>query len=87
MDEAYTTLMNTIAEGAISPDEAVEKYIEGIEKNQLYVFDTEYYLEALEMKGKDPKQYENMIVEGITNRGKSFRDHFHKHGINIEDYM
>ena len=87
LDKVYTTLMDVIAEGAISPDDAVEKYIQGIEKNQLYVFDADYYLEILEMKGKDPKQYENMIVEGITNRGKAFREHFHKHGINIEDYM
>ena len=87
LDEAYSTLMDVIAEGAISPDDAVEKYIEGIQKNQLYIFDNPYYLEALEMKGKDPKQYENMIVEGITNRGKTFRDHFLKYGINIADYM
>lgn len=87
LDEAYSTLMDVIAEGAISPDDAVEMYIEGIQKNQLYIFDNPYYLEALEMKGKDPKQYENMIVEGITNRGKAFRDHFNQHGINIEDYM
>jgi len=87
LDDAYSTLMDVIAEGAISPDDAVERYIEGIQKNQLYIFDNPYYLEALEMKGKDPKQYENMIVEGITNRGKAFRDHFLKYGINIADYM
>ncbi|MFX1325397.1 MAG: SDR family NAD(P)-dependent oxidoreductase, partial [Promethearchaeota archaeon] len=87
LDKAYSTLMDSIAEGAISSDEAVEKYIEGIEKDQLYVFDNIFYYEALAMKGKDPKQYENMLVEGMTNRGKVFRNHFHKHGINIEDYM
>ncbi|MHA1988841.1 MAG: SDR family NAD(P)-dependent oxidoreductase [Promethearchaeota archaeon] len=87
LDEAYGTLMDVIAEGAISPDDAVEKYLEGIEKNQLYVFDTDYYYDILAMKGNDPQQYENMIVEGLTNRGKTFREHFHKHGINIEDYM
>ncbi|MBA7640662.1 3-phenylpropionate-dihydrodiol/cinnamic acid-dihydrodiol dehydrogenase [subsurface metagenome] len=87
LDETYTTLMDVIAEGAISPDDAVEKYLEGIEKNQLYVFDADYYLELLEMKGKDPKQYENILVEGLMNRGNAFREHFHKHGINIEDYM
>ena len=87
LDETYTTLMDVIAEGAISPDDAVEKYLKGIEKNQLYVFDADYYLELLEMKGKDPKQYENILVEGLMNRGNAFREHFHKHGINIEDYM
>ena len=87
LDEVYNSLMDAIAEGAISSDEAVEKYLEGIEKDQLYVFDTDYYYELLAMKGNDPKQYENGLVEGITNRGKAFRDHFHKHGINIEDYM
>ena len=87
LDEVYGTLMDVIAEGAISPDDAVEKYLEGIEKDQLYVFDSDYYYDLLAMKGNDPKQYENMLVEGITNRGKTFRDHFHNHGINIEDYM
>jgi len=87
LDEVYGTLMDVIAEGAISPDDAVEKYLEGIEKDQLYIFDSDYYYDLLAMKGNDPKQYENMLVEGITNRGKTFRDHFHNHGINIEDYM
>jgi short-subunit dehydrogenase len=87
LDEAYKTVMDTIAEGAISSDEAVEKYIEGIEKDQLYIFDTDYYYEILALKGNDPNQYENFLVEGLMNRGKAFRDHFHKLGINIEEYM
>ena len=87
LDNAYKTLMDVVAEGAISPDDAVEKYLEGIEKNQLYVFDSDYYYDLLAMKGTDPQQYENILVEGITNRGKIFREHFHEHGINIEDYM
>ncbi|MHA2035761.1 MAG: SDR family NAD(P)-dependent oxidoreductase [Promethearchaeota archaeon] len=87
LDKAYITVMDTIAESAISADDAVEKYLEGIEKDQLYVFDTDFYYEILTMKGKDPKGYENFLVEGLMNRGKTFRDHFHKLGINIEDYM
>jgi len=87
LDEVYRSVMDVIAEGAISPDEAVEKYLEGIEKNQLYVFDSDYYYDLLAMKGTNPQQYENFLVEGLMNRGKVFRDHFHKHGINIEDYM
>jgi len=87
LDKAYKTVMDTIAEGAISADDAVEKYLEGIEKDQLYVFDTDFYYEILAMKGNDPKQYENFLVEGLMNRGKAFRDHFHKLGISIEDYM
>jgi 3-oxoacyl-[acyl-carrier protein] reductase len=87
LDLAYGSLMDVIANGAISPDDAVAKYLEGIAKNQLYVFDNPWYYELLAMKGTDPQQYEKMLVEGIANRGKAFRDHFHKHGINIEDYM
>ena len=87
LDKAYTTVMDVIAEGAISPDDAVEIYIEGIQKKQLYIFDNPYYLEALALKGKDPKQYENHIIEGFTNRRKAFREHFHQFGINIEDYI
>lgn len=87
LDEVYSSVMDVIAEGALSPDDAVEKYLEGIEKNQLYVFDSDYYYDLLTMKGTDPQGYENILVEGIANRGKTFREHFHKHGINIEDYM
>ncbi|MFX1346334.1 MAG: SDR family NAD(P)-dependent oxidoreductase [Promethearchaeota archaeon] len=87
LDKVYSSLMDVIAEGAISPDDAVKKYLEGIERNQLYIFDTDLYFGLLAMKGTDPQQYENFLVEGLANRGKKFRDHFHKHGINIEDYM
>lgn len=87
LDEVYSSVMDVIAEGALSPEDAVEKYLEGIEKNQLYVFDSDYYYDLLTMKGTDPQGYENILVEGIVNRGKTFREHFHKHGINIEDYM
>ena len=87
LDEVYSSVMDVIAEGALSHDDAVEKYLEGIEKNQLYVFDSDYYYDLLTMKGTDPQGYENILVEGIANRGKTFREHFHKHGINIEDYM
>ena len=87
LDEVYGTMMDEISKNAISPDDAVEKYIEGIEKNQLYVFESPFYYDLLAMKGNDPKQYENLLVEGITSRSKASRDHFHKHGISIEDYM
>ena len=87
LDEVYSSVMDVIAEGAISPDDAVEKYLEGIMENKLYVFDTDIYYNLLAMKGTDPQQYENALVEGLTNRGNVFRDFFHKHGINIEDYM
>ncbi|HEA70595.1 hypothetical protein LCGC14_0590390 [marine sediment metagenome] len=87
LDKAYGTLMDEIASGAVSPDYAVEKYLEEIQKDKLYVFENPIYYDLLAMKGKDPRQYENVLVEGITNRGKAFREHFHKHGINIEDYI
>ena len=87
LGEVYGSLMDNIAVGAISPNDAVEKYLEGIQKNQLYVFDNPFYYDLLAMKGKDPQQYEKLLVDGITNRGKAFREHFHEHGINIEDYM
>ena len=87
LDEVYGSMMDEIAKNAISPDDAVQKYLEGIEKDHLYVFDNPFYYDLLTMKGKEPQQYENLLVEGITNRNKASRDHFHKHGINIEDYM
>ena len=87
LDEVYGTLTEEILKSGITPDLAVKRYIRGIKKNQLYVFDNQAYYQLLAMKGNEPQQYENFLVEMQENRAKNMRDHFHKHGINIEDYM
>ena len=87
LDEVYRTMSDEILKMGISPDVAVERYLSGIEKNYLYVFDNEEYYKALTAKGTEPREYEKALVEMQENRIKGSSDHFHKHGINIEDYM
>ena len=87
LDEVYGTMTDEILKSGITPDLAVKRYIRGIKKDQLYVFDNQAYYQLLTMKGNDPRQYENFLVEMQENRAKGMIDHFHKHGINIEDYI
>ena len=87
LDEVYGTIIDEILKIGITPDLAIKRYIRGIKKDQLYVFDNQAYYQLLAMKGNDPQQYENFLVEMQENRVKAMRDHFHKHGINIEEYM
>jgi len=87
LDEVYGTMTEEILKAGISPDLAVKRYIRGIKKNYLYVFDNQGYYQLLAMKGNEPRQFENFLVEMQENRINGMRDHFHKHGINIEDYM
>jgi len=44
-------------------------------------------LEILSLKGRDLQEYEKFLVEYQDMNRKSMVEHFHKHGINIEDYF
>lgn len=87
LDEVYSSLLDELTKVGISSSLAVKRYIRGIKKDQLYIFDTQMYYKLLALKGTEPQQYEDFLVEMHENRAKSMREHFHKHGINIEDYM
>ena len=71
----------------MSADRAVKKYIRGIKKNQLYIFDNKSLLEILSLKGRDLQEYENFLVEFQSTNAKNMMESFHKRGINIEDYL
>jgi len=87
IDKIYEELIQLISKSGMSSDRAVKKYIRGIKKNQLYVFDNKSILEILSLKGRDLQEYEKFLVEYQDMNRKSMVEHFHKHGINIEDYF
>ena len=87
IDKIYEELIEGISGSGMSSDRAVKKYIRGIKKNQLYVFDNKTLLEILALKGRDLQEYEKFLIEYQDMSGKTMIEHFHKHGINIEEYF
>jgi len=86
MDKIIEELTDEISRSGMSPDRAVKKYIRGIKKDQLYVFDNRSLLEALALKGKDIREYEKFLLDYAALNAKNSAIFFNKHGINIEDY-
>ena len=86
IEKIYQELANAIGNSGMSANRAVKKYVRGIKKNQLYVFDNNSLKEVLSMKGTDLQEYEKFLVENQETSTKNMLAFFHKHGINIEDY-
>jgi len=86
IEKVYDELREGLSKLGMSADRAVRKYIRGIKKNQLYIFDNKSLLEILALKGRDLQEYENFLVEFQGTNAKNMMEIFHKHGINIEDY-
>lgn len=86
IEKIYLELANLIGNTGMSADRAVKKYIRGIKKNQLYVFDNRSLLDVLSAKGRDLREYEKFLIDYRETRINNIQDFFHKHGINIEDY-
>jgi short-subunit dehydrogenase len=87
LDLVYNTMWDDIMEISTSSDDAVAKYIEGIKENRLYIFDNDVYYEHLALKGTNPSEYENFLVQMQVNRAQRLREHFLKHGIKLEEYL
>jgi short-subunit dehydrogenase len=87
IDGIYKDIFEEIMNSAMSPDRAVKKYIRGIKKNQLYIFDIIASSQILAMKGNNPQQYEEFLIMYQANREELIKKHFHKHGIKIEKYI
>ena len=68
IDEIYQEIFKEIMGSAMSPERAIKKYIRGIKKNQLYIFDVAVTSQILAMKGNNPQQYEDFLVMYQTNR-------------------
>jgi short-subunit dehydrogenase len=87
IDGIYREIFEDVMKSAMPPDRAIKKYLGGIKKNQLYIFDIIATAQILAMKGNNPQQYEEFLVMYQTNREELIKKHFRKHGINIEDYI
>jgi len=86
LDKIYQSLLDEMASKAIPPDRAVSKYINGIKKNQLYIYDMKSLLTLLTLKG-NPQQYEAFLINYNENNIKITKQHFQKYGINFDDYI
>jgi short-subunit dehydrogenase len=86
IEKIYEELIGQISKSGMSSNRAVKKYIRGIKKDQLYIFDNKTLLEILALKGRDLQEYEKFLVDYQVTNTKNIVEYFHKHGINIEDY-
>ena len=86
IEKIYEELIGQISKSGMSSNRAVKKYIRGIKKDQLYIFDNKSLLEILALKGRDLQEYEKFLVDYQVTNTKNMVEYFHKHGINIEDY-
>ncbi|NVM36154.1 MAG: SDR family NAD(P)-dependent oxidoreductase [Candidatus Lokiarchaeota archaeon] len=85
LEEIYKSILNEMSGKAMHPDRAVKKYISGIKKNQLYIFDTRVSLTLLALKGK-PQEFEEFLINYHKNSNNVSREQFLKFGINVDDY-
>lgn len=85
LEEIYNSILNEMSGKAMHPDRAVKKYISGIKKDQLYIFDMRGSLAILGLKGK-PQEYENFLINYHKNSNYVSREQFLKFGINVDDY-
>jgi short-subunit dehydrogenase len=86
LDHISKEILDEMASKAMLPSRAVKRYIKGIKKNQLYVYDIKGVIGAMSLKGSNPQQYENMLVNFFESTMKTRRENFLKHGINIDKY-
>jgi short-subunit dehydrogenase len=86
IEEVHSAIMEEISSKAKLPERAVKKYITGIKKEQLYVYDLGGILGVMAQKGTDPQKFEDFLVTYFENFFNVSRKHFSAHGINIDDY-
>lgn len=84
--EISKSLLKDMQSKAILPDRAVKKYIQGIKKNQLYIYDSKAVLGILTLKGTNQLHFEQVLKDLNKNQEEITKKHFLKYGINIDDY-
>lgn len=85
LEEIYRSFLDKSIKNAIPPDKAVKRYIRGIKKDQLYVYDMRAVLGPLSLKA-NPQLYEKFLINYHENTIKTTKEHFMKFGINLDDY-
>ena len=87
LEEVRKLMVHGYVRIASSPDRVVKKYIKGIKENQLYIFDANWALTLMALKGNSPQKYQDFLKNTHVNSFNTMKEHFLKLGINIEDYM
>jgi len=87
LEEFRKLMVHGYSRTASSPDRVVKKYIKGIKENQLYIFDANWALPTMALKGTSPQKYQDFLKNIHENYFNTMKDTFLKIGINIEDYM
>ena len=80
-------IIGEIKSRSMDPDRAVKKYIRGIKKKQLYVFDLRTPLILMALKGQKPQQYEEFLLNYNKNFANIIREQFLKYGMDVNLYM
>ena len=86
LEELRKSVVDEVMKKASSPNLVVKKYIRGIKKNQLYIYDANYVLSFMAAKGTHPQSYENFLKNMSVDSLETIKKHYEKFGINIEDY-
>ena len=86
LDQVYSSIFDEALKQGFSPEEAVEKYIEGIKQDKLYIVDSEELYQYMGLKGTNPGKFEDFLVRKHTESAQGGKAHFLKHGIKLEDY-
>ncbi|TFF93141.1 MAG: SDR family oxidoreductase [Promethearchaeota archaeon] len=71
LKEISHDLLEQIKTQAMSPAKAVQKYIEGIKNNNLYVYDNKAVLRSMTTKGREPQKYEEFLKNYNKTVGNS----------------
>ena len=87
LEEFRKLMVHGYGRTASAPDRVVKKYIKGIKENQLYIFDANWPLPIMTLKGTSPQKYQDFLKSLHENYFNTMKETFLKIGINIEDYM
>jgi len=87
LEEFRKLTVNEYVSRGSSPDRVVKKYIKGIKDNQLYIFDANWALPIMTIKGTSPQKYQDFLKKLHVNSFNNMKKNFLKIGVNIEDYM
>jgi short-subunit dehydrogenase len=85
IEEIYRLFLEEISKSAMSPDKAVKRYVRGIKKDQLYVYDMRSVLGPLSLKA-NPPLYERFLIDYNKNSIQTTKDHFLKFGIDLDSF-
>ncbi|TFF88279.1 MAG: SDR family NAD(P)-dependent oxidoreductase [Promethearchaeota archaeon] len=86
LEEISKSLLNEMQKKAMDVSRAVRKYIRGIKKEELYIYDSKGILRTMTLKGSDPVQFQNFLRNYCKEAETQTRNHFSKYGIDIEKY-